>query len=307
MNAAKNEPAPAGAVGPDDHVIIIGGGYSAGFAMPAIVARGARLTATTRSPERFARLTTLGATPVLFDGTGGETVLAEALSAATHIIVSAPPGPGGDPLLTSHADDIAAAGRLRWIGLWSTLAVYGDAGGAWIDETAPCRATSQRGLRRLEAEHDWRRLAEARGIALATLRLAGIYGPGRNALANLAAGAAHRIVKPGQVFNRIHADDIAALTLAAADRGLDGIFNLCDSEPAPPQDVVTFAAALMGVAPPPEEAFDTATLSPMARSFYADNKRVSGRAVLEATGSPLLWPDYRAGIAGLWQSGRWRG
>lgn len=289
------------------HLVVIGGGYSAGVLLALAAARGIRLTATTRSPERFARLEALGATPLLFDGTRAEPALAAALAGATHLLVSTPPDAGGDPLLACHAEDVRRAPHLRWAGLWSTLAVYGDAGGACIDESAPCRATSERGLRRIAAEARWQALAAGRALPLAILRLAGIYGPGRNALANLAAGTAHRIVKPGQVFNRIHVDDIAALTLAAAGAGLAGTFNLSDREPAPPQDVVAYAAGLMGVAPPPEEDFATARLSPMARSFYGDNKRVSGEAIVAATGRALLWPDYRSGLSGLWNTGRWRG
>jgi nucleoside-diphosphate-sugar epimerase len=158
---------------------------------------------------------------------------------------------------------------------------------------------------RLQAEREWQALAETGDVPLAVLRLSGIYGPGRNGLVNLARGTARRIVKPGQVFNRIHVDDIAAAALFLAERDLGGVFNVTDDEPAPPQDVVGHAASLMGVEPPPEVAFDAADMTPMARSFYGENKRVSN-ARLKQAGFRLRYPDYRAALADLWSGGRWR-
>ncbi len=173
--------------------------------------------------------------------------------------------------------------NLRWIGYLSTIGVYGNHDGAWIDETAECKPRAGRSDNRREAEKEWEALAAKRGVPLAILRLSGIYGPGRNAFVNLANGTARRLIKPGQVFNRIHVDDIAGSLAHLARHETGGIFNVTDDEPAPPQDVVAYAAERMGVALPPEIPFETAELTPMARSFYGENKRVSN-AKLKATG-----------------------
>jgi nucleoside-diphosphate-sugar epimerase len=231
----------------------------------------------------------------------GETI-GNALGRTSHVVVSIPPDEMGDPVLRLHREELDAAEGLEWLCYYSTVGVYGDFAGAWIDEKAPLVPRNARSDRRVAAEAEWRDYATARGVPLTILRLAGIYGPGRSAFDKLAEGTAHRIVKPGQVFNRIHVDDIARVTLAAAEAKLDGIFNLSDDEPAPPQDVVTYAAQLMGVEPPPEEDFATAEMSAMARSFYADNKKVSNRAIKQALGTELAYPDYRAGLRGIWES-----
>jgi nucleoside-diphosphate-sugar epimerase len=224
---------------------------------------------------------------------------------ATHIVVSVPPG-DSDPVLAKYRDAIIAAPALRWIGYLSSVGVYGNYGGAWVSEATTPHPKNPRSVARLKAEREWARLALQRETPIATFRIAGIYGPGRNAFVNLAEGKAHRIVKPGQVFNRIHVDDIASAMIAALDRQAAGIFNLADDEPAPPQDVVAHAAALMGVAPPPEVAFDAADLSPMARSFYEDNKRVLNRRMKQELGVQLSYPTYREGLAALWREGMWR-
>lgn len=195
---------------------------------------------------------------------------------------------------------------LQWIGYLSTVGVYGDHRGGWVDEDTPFQPVSQRSRERVEAEQGWMALGEKIGIPVAVLRLSGIYGPGRNAFVNLDNGTARRLIKPSQVFNRIRVEDIAGATLFLAERGLGGIVNVTDDEPAPPQDVVTEAARLMGIAPPPEQAFETAELSPMARSFYGENKRVSNRR-LRALGYEPRFANYRASLAALWQGQDWRG
>ena len=205
-------------------------------------------------------------------------------------------------MLRAFGARIAGVGHIGKIVYLSTVGVYGDHGGAWIDEATPCRPANGRSRVRLAAEQDWRALGAASGKAVHVLRLAGIYGPGQNALVNLRAGTARRIVKPGQVFTRIHVADIAR-TIAACF-GSDhagGVWNVSDDEPAPPQDVVAYAAALLGIAPPPEVDFDSANLSPMARSFYGECKRVSNRALKQELGVSLAYPTYREALRALAQ------
>jgi len=221
------------------------------------------------------------------------------LARATHVIVSIPPGDSGDPVLDHHADQIAAAPDLKWLCYFSTVGVYGDFGGAVVDETADTQPINRRSQQRVVVEQQWRDFAVARGVPLLILRLAGIYGPGRSAFDKLREGTARRIVKPRQVFNRIHVEDIGRIAALAAFARLGGTFNLADDMPAPPQDVVAHAATLLGVEPPPEQPFDTAEMTPMARSFYADNKRVSNAAIKRALGIDLLYPSYREGLAAI--------
>jgi nucleoside-diphosphate-sugar epimerase len=195
---------------------------------------------------------------------------------------------------------------LQWIGYLSTVGVYGDHQGKWVDEAGETRPVSRRSQLRVAAEQDWLGFGNEHDVPVAVLRLSGIYGPGRNAFVNLERGTARRLVKPGQVFNRIHVDDISgALRHLAASRNA-GIFNVTDDEPAPPQDVVTYAAKLMGIAPPPEIAFEAAQLSPVARSFYGENKRVSN-ARIKAAGYRFAFPDYRVALEHMWKAGDWRG
>lgn len=189
----------------------------------------------------------------------------------------------------------------KWIGYFSTVGVYGDFGGQWVDEDAPTRPLNIRSRQRVEAEAAWRAYAAERGVPLFIERLAGIYGPGRSAFDKLREGTARRIVKPGQVFNRIHVSDIGRITARAAVTRLAGTFNLADAEPAPPQDLVTYAAHVMGIDPPAEVPFETAEMTSMARSFYSDNKRVSSKRVLEALGTDLLYPSYREGLDAIWK------
>ncbi|MCK1358201.1 SDR family oxidoreductase [Bradyrhizobium sp. 199] len=217
------------------------------------------------------------------------------------VLVSIPPGSAGDPAIVAFGDVLAA--RRRKIVYLSTIGVYGDHGGGWVDESTPPQATLERARMRVAAEQAW--MNAARGEA-AILRLAGIYGPGRNALATLRAGTARRIIKPGQVFNRIHVDDIASAIMAALHHGSGGIWNVCDDEPVPPQDVIAYAAELMGVAPPPEEPFATAEMSAMARSFYASSARVSNAKLKRELGITLECPTYRHGLDALWRAGEGR-
>ncbi len=232
-----------------------------------------------------------------------DTDLLKDLRGADAILVSVPPDAGGDPVLTRFSQMIASS-EASWIGYLSTTGVYGDHGGAWIDETTSATPQSRSSMQRYEAEQGWLRLGQMTGRAAQVFRLTGIYGPGRNALVNLAQGTARRIVKPGQVFNRIHVDDIAA-TLAASLRKprAGAIYNVTDDEPAPPQDVVAYAARLASAEPPPEIDFEAAEMSPVARSFYAENKRVSNRLIKGELGVRLSYPTYREGLQALFAAG----
>ena len=240
-----------------------------------------------------------------FDGRARTPVVAELLTGTTHLLVSIPPDADGDPALRWHASDLAALTSLVWIGYFSTVGVYGDAAGGVVDETSPLKPQSPRGARRVLAEEQWRAFGRETGKRVEVFRLPGIYGPGRSALDTVRDGTARRIIKPGQVFNRIHVADIAgtlerAMTLATASRSLlVDTFNVVDDEPAPPQDVITYAAHLLCVTPPPEIPFADAQLSPMAQSFYGESKRVSNVRLKSALGVKLMYPTYREGLAAL--------
>ncbi|TIX11688.1 MAG: SDR family oxidoreductase, partial [Mesorhizobium sp.] len=282
---------------------VFGAGYS-GKAFARANRDAATIHGTTRSPEKFAALSQAGIAPLRFDG-ALTAEIGEALKTTTHLIVSVAPEEAGDPVLGAAREAIAAMPALEWIAYLSTVGVYGDHGGGWVDERAECRPVSKRSVMRVAAEQEWLKLGQEIGRPVAILRLSGIYGPGRNALVNLADGTARRLVKPGQVFNRIHCDDIAGALWHLAGKNSGGIFNVTDDEPAPPQDVVAYAAGLMGVEPPPEIAFETAQLSPMARSFYGENKRVSNAAI-KAAGYRFAFPDYRSALDQMWADGSWR-
>ncbi|WIY52948.1 NAD(P)-dependent oxidoreductase [Devosia sp. YIM 151766] len=242
---------------------------------------------------------------LIFDGKMPGPAVGPALkSGMTHVIMSIAPDADGDPVLRQHRADLDAAADLQWLCYYSTIGVYGDFGGEWIDERAPLVPRNMRSDLRVLAERQWRDYAAARGVPLCILRLAGIYGPGRSTFDKLRQGTARRIVKPGQVFNRIHVADIGRVTGLAAANRLAGTFNLADDEPAPPQDVIAHAAGMIGMAVPPDLPFDTAEMTPMQRSFYRDNKRVSNGAIKQALGIELLYPDYRAGLAQIRDSER---
>jgi nucleoside-diphosphate-sugar epimerase len=259
---------------------------------------------TARTAEAIASLRGEGVEAYQFDGAEAEPGLEQALEKAEAIVVSIPPRDGAGAALERFGGAIAAAPALGRIVYYSTIGVYGDHSGGWVDETSATRTRTARGLARVEDEARWTAAATGRGAEADILRLAGIYGPGRNALVNLRRGEARRIIKPGQVFNRAHVDDIAQISSLALTRGLEGaIWNVADEEPAPPQDVIAYAADLLGLEPPPEEPFDEATLSPMAREFYADNKRVSIAKAKAELGFAPAYPTYREGLNALAATG----
>lgn len=289
------------------HTVIFGCGYS-GTAIARLFADGPdSVVGTSRSTETLEQLRKLGVKAIRFDGETIEPALLDEMKKATHLVQSIAPGPSGDPIIRLAGKDISARmPNLRWIGYLSTVGVYGDHKGAWIDEETSIRPVSGRSVERVSAEDDWMAIGKAIGVPTAVLRLSGIYGPGRNAFCNIEKGTARRLIKANQVFNRIRVEDIAAASRFLADRGLGGIYNVTDDEPAPPQDIIVEAARLMGVEPPPEMPFETAELSPMARSFYGENKRVSN-AKLKALGFQFTHPNYRVSLANLWAESRWRG
>lgn len=276
-----------------------GYGFSASALGARLRQRGFAIAGTCRSAQKAAQMQHNGVEPFIFDGVLVNA--ADALAGTTHLLLSVPPGETGDPVLKAHAADVARlAPDLQWIGYLSTTGVYGDRGGEWVDEKSPLAPSTERGARRLAAEQGWQALAKAHDLPLHIFRLAGIYGPGRNQIESLRDGSAKRIVKPGQVFSRIHVEDIAAILEASINHPHPGrAYNVCDDEPAPPQDVVAYAAQLLGIAPPAEIAFEKAELSPMAKSFYAESKRVSNRRLHDELGVTLKYPTYREGLSAL--------
>ncbi|WP_296572417.1 NAD-dependent epimerase/dehydratase family protein [Phreatobacter sp.] len=285
------------------HLLVFGLGYSSRAVLRAAPATTSRITATVRSAERAVALSAApvegrAVTVLPFDGTALSPDLAAAIGTADHILVSAPPDEAGDPVLRACAAALAAH-PAKAIAYLSTVGVYGDHGGGWVDETTEPKPASARSFERLEAERAWQALGQAHDIPVAILRLSGIYGPGQNALVNMARGTARRIIKPGQVFNRIHVDDIAQAVLACFAKGYAGIVNVTDDEPSPPQDVIAYAAELLEMPPPPEIPFEESGLSPMGRSFYAECKRVSNMKLKGELFVKLLHPNFKAALRAL--------
>jgi len=284
--------------------------FGLGYAARRVLARlpGVEASGATRDPETARAWRRDGVAAWAVDDRSAQPALEAALRGADALLVSAPPDGEGDPALGRFASAIAAAPALARVVYLSSVGVYGDRGGAWVDEASAPTPGSPRARRRLTAEGDWRAFGEGRGASVDILRLAGVYGPGRNALQRLRRGEARRIVKPGQVFNRIHVDDVAAVAVRLIEAGgrPGGLWNVADEEPAPPQDVIVFAAELLGVAPPPEEDFATARLTPMAASFYDDNRRVDVGKLRRELGYRWLYPTYRDGLRALADAGEGR-
>ncbi|MEM8788265.1 MAG: SDR family oxidoreductase [Pseudomonadota bacterium] len=274
------------------HLLCLGFGFSAQALARRLAGVGWRITGTRRRPGWAT------GDVALVEWPGAD--LAPVLAEATHVLSSVPPREAGDPaydLLVAH---LGAMPRLEWLGLLSTTGVYGDHGGAWVDEATPLVPHTHRGGLRAAQNAAWMALHTEHGLPVHVFRLAGIYGPGRSALDKIRDGSARRIVKPGQVFSRIHVEDIAQVLQASFARPDPGAaYNVADDLPAPPQDVIAYAAELLGAPVPPDIPFDTADLSPMARSFYADNKRVRNGRIKQALGVRLVYPDYRAGLRAI--------
>ncbi len=281
---------------PPPHLFCFGLGFSALTVARQLLQQGYRVSGTCREDDKAARMRDLGITPMAIP------LQPNSLDATiTHVLVSIPPGPDGDFVARDYGKALEALPHLEWLGYLSTTAVYGDQDGGWIDEDAPLSPTSARGRKRLSAEHAWQALT----LPLHIFRLAGIYGPGRNQIEKLRAGKAHRVIKPGHIVSRVHVDDVAQTVLASIAQPNPGrIYNICDDEAAPPQDVVEFAAKLSGLAVPPDIAIEDATLSPMALSFYAESKRVRNSRIKTELGVKLLYPTYRDGLTALFRQSR---
>ncbi|MBI1182306.1 MAG: SDR family NAD(P)-dependent oxidoreductase [Alphaproteobacteria bacterium] len=281
-------------------LFVFGMGYTAQEVGRQVRADGWRVAGTCRSAETAEALDRQGFEMFLFDGRQPMESAARALAGTTHLLASVPPDDSGDPVLRAHAGDIASLPGLAWAGYLSTTGIYGDRDGAWVDESTPRSPTTPRGRRRAEAEMAWMGLRELGMVPVHLFRLPGIYGPGRSAIDAVRAGRTRRIFKPGQVFSRIHVDDLAAALIASMVQPRPGaVYNLCDDEPAPPQDVTAYACELLGLPVEPLTPLEEADLSPMARSFYEDSKRVSNERMKRELGVRLAYPTYREGLRAI--------
>jgi len=273
-------------------LLSFGHGYSA-RALTPLLPDDWRVIGTTRSEDKAATMMANNVEPRIWPGAN----LTPALDTATHVLISAGPNEAGDPVLSELRDEICARrDQFEWVGYLSTTGVYGDHGGGWVDETTPLTPSTKRGQMRVDAETAWQSL----GLPLHIFRLAGIYGPGRGPFAKVRNGTARRIIKQGQVFSRIHVEDIAQILAASiAQPNAGAIYNLCDDDPAPPEDVIAYAAELLGLPLPPAQDYETAEMTPMARSFYAESKKVRNDRIKHELGVKLHYPDYRVGLESL--------
>ena len=278
-------------------LLSFGHGYSAQALGRLLLPQGWTVIGTTRSEDKAAVLRDLGVEPVIWPG--GD--LSRALTRATHVLTSVSPTDAGDPVLLEAGDALAeAAPHLEWVGYLSATGVYGDHQGGWVDEDTPLTPSTRRGELRVMAETEWRDLADRAGLPLHIFRLAGIYGPGRGPFAKIRSGTALRIIKPGQVFSRTHVEDIAQVLAASIARPNPGaIYNVCDDDPAPPEDVIAHAAELLELPLPPAIPYDEAEMTPMARSFYAESKRVRNNRIRDELGVVLKYPSYRDGLPAI--------
>ncbi|MCR8826791.1 SDR family oxidoreductase [Pseudosulfitobacter koreensis] len=280
-------------------LLSFGHGYSARALAAVLIPQGWRVIGTTRSADKAQEILRTGVEPLVWPD--GDDVL-PVLDAASHLLISAGPGPEGDPVLNAlHGAIAARAADLRWVGYLSTTGVYGDHDGDWVDEYTPLNPTTERGQLRKDAEAAWRAIPD---LPLHIFRLAGIYGPGRGPFEKVRQGTARRIIKEGQVFSRTHVEDIAQVLAASIAQPAPGTaYNVCDDDPAPPQEVIAYAATLLGLPVPPAVPIEEAEMSPMARSFYAESKRVRNDRIKDALGVRLRYPTYREGLAALLNKG----
>ncbi|WDI30484.1 SDR family oxidoreductase [Hyphococcus flavus] len=282
---------------PQQKLLCLGYGYTARAFAAKLKDNGWEISGTTRSREKAAQIENDGVEPIIWNKTFDPAWLADARA----MLVSTPPNAEGCPALRDAGDAIARkAATINWIGYLSTNGVYGNHDGAWVDETSELRPTTERSRFRIDAEKSWRAHADQHDLPLIIFRLPGIYGPGRSALDRVRKGAAKRIYKKGQVFSRMHVDDIAAALKASMTRPrIHDLYNLADDEPCPPQDVIEFACKLVGVEPPPLIPLEEADLSDMAKSFYADNKRVSNQRMKDALAVTLEYATYKQGLEAI--------
>jgi hypothetical protein len=275
-------------------------GFSAQELAGRLRSEGWEIAGTARDDAKIAQLCAAGYDVTRFSGTKDNPDLPPLLENTTHLLHSIPPGPDGDPVLACYRDEIAKLGSLEWIGYLSTVGVYGDQQGRWVDEETTPKPNSARTEARVKAEQAWLDFGKEIGVPVQVFRLAGIYGPGRSVFDKLRAGTARRINKGGQVFSRIHVADIASVLEASIARPrASAIYNVADDEPAAPGDVVAYAAEMIGATPPPEIAFEDADLTPMARSFYEGSRRIGNALIKSELGVALRDPTYREGLASL--------
>jgi nucleoside-diphosphate-sugar epimerase len=285
-------------------LFIFGMGYTGKYLAERHIGNGNTAIGTVRSRDKAEALSNAGLMARVFGPDAQDDDIESDLQASEALLVSVPPDADGDPVLSAYAQHISAAPNLRWIGYLSTVGVYGNHDGAWVDEDTPSNPGNVRSHRRADAEQAWLAFGAANDLPVHIFRLAGIYGPGQNQLVHLAEGTARRVIKPGQVFNRIHVEDIARVVEASLDRPRPGaIYNVADNEPAPAQDVVTFAANLCGCELPREINIEDAGLTEMGRSFYAENKRVRNARLCDELGVTLAYPTYREGLTALRAAG----
>ncbi len=283
-------------------LFVFGLGFSGGVLARRLRGLGWSVVGTTRSADKRAALTAAGIEVLPFDR--DHPLPPGALAGVTHAVVSVPPDAEGDPVAARHGLDLATLPTLRWLGYLSTTGVYGDHQGGWVDETTPLTPDVSRSERRVGAEAAWLDLLRSHGLPVHIFRLAGIYGPGRSAIDMIRAGRARRVIKPGQVFCRIHVEDIATVLQASMTRPDPGaIYNVADDEPAAPEVPIEEAARLLGVEPPLAVPFDQADLSPMAASFYRDSRRVRNDRIKADLGVRLAYPTYREGLRQVLDSG----
>jgi nucleoside-diphosphate-sugar epimerase len=285
---------------PENKLFCFGYGYTSSFFSFALMKQGWSVAGTTRSAEKAEKIWSDGVEAIVWDGGAFDV---SALDGVNAVLISTPPNESGCPALKAAGSALAAlAANITWLGYLSTNGVYGDHGGAWVDETSALRPTTDRARRRIKAENDWRAFAEAHDLPLIIFRLPGIYGPGRSALDTVRAGKAKRIYKEGQMFSRMHVEDIAAaLEASLMNRPALDLYNLADDEPAPPQDVIEYACGLLSVELPPLTPLESADLSEMAKSFYTDNKRVSNQRMKNALAVTLKYATYRDGLKAIFE------
>jgi nucleoside-diphosphate-sugar epimerase len=278
--------------------------FGLGFSAQALAARLSgkewQIAGTARDQGRIEQLAARGYAVTRFAGEPANREVPQLLQGTTHLLHSIPPGPEGDPVLAHYRHRIAATQSLRWVGYLSTVGVYGDQEGRWVDEATSPKPNSARTEARVEAEKAWLDFGAEIGVPVQIFRLAGIYGPGRNVFDKLKAGKARRVKKDGQVFSRIHVEDIASVLEASMAQPRAGaIYNVADDEPAAPDEVVAYAAKMIGIPPPPEVAFEEADLTPMARSFYEGSRRIGNARIKSELGVKLRYPTYREGLKSL--------
>jgi nucleoside-diphosphate-sugar epimerase len=275
-------------------------GFSAQELAGRLQAEGWEIAGTARDDAKIAQLRASGYDAACFTGAKDNPELPALLEGTTHLLHSIPPGADGDPVLACYREEVATLGSLEWIGYLSTVGVYGDQQGQWVDETTEPNPNTARTEARVKAEQAWLDFGKEIGVPVQVFRLAGIYGPGRSVFDKLATGTARRINKGGQVFSRIHVTDIASVLEASMRKPRAGaIYNVADDEPAAPGDVVAYAAEMIGVTPPPEIDFEDADLTPMARSFYEGSRRIGNTLIKSELGVVLRYPTYREGLASL--------